>query len=95
MGEYLVRYRARLRNYPTASVAVLETPFVVRIVEQKLSDYVFNAPPGWLTELEDQYILLGANHKYIFGEKQSVFGTEVGVRVSLRRAVAFSQYDAE
>ena len=61
VGDYLIRYRATLKNYPKATPAILSTPFTVSIVELKQTNYIFNVAPEWLTVLEDQYLVLG-NH---------------------------------
>ena len=95
VGDYLIRYRASLKDYPTANVAVLNTPFIVTIVELKQSDYIFNIAPDWLINLEDQYLLLGNHLVYEFGEKTSIFGTDVTVNVNLRGASIFANYEQE
>ena len=47
-GEYLIRYRASLKDYPSADPVLLTSPFKVTIVEVKQSDYIFNVEPIWL-----------------------------------------------
>ena len=93
MGDYLIRYRATLKNYPKATPAYLSIPFTVSIVELKQTDYIFNVAPEWLTVLEDQYLVLGNHLVYEFGEKKSIFGSEVHVNVQLRKTSIFAEYE--
>ena len=68
-GEYLIRYRASLEDYPSADPVLLSSPFKVTLVEVKQSDYIFNVEPIWLGEIEDQQIEMGDHLLYQIGEK--------------------------
>ena len=76
-GEYLIRYRASLRDYTSVEAVQLEEPFKVTIVEVNQSDYIFNIEPDWLGELEDQQVQVGDSFIYQLGEKTNMFGQEV------------------
>ena len=64
-------------------------------MEFKESDYVFNVVPDWLKNLQDQYLVLGDHLIYSFGERISIFDTEVKVSLDLREAFSFSAYESE
>lgn len=68
-GEYLIRYRASLEDYPSADPVLLSSPFKVTIVEVKQSDYIFNVEPIWLVEIKDQQVEMGDHLLYQLGEK--------------------------
>jgi len=52
VGEYRIRYRAYLKDYPEAKEAILADPFTITIVEPpSQSDYIFNVAPDWLDYL--------------------------------------------
>lgn len=49
VGEYLIKYRAYMKNYSQKIFTLLEEPFKVTIVEPpSQSDYIFNVAPNWL-----------------------------------------------
>ena len=95
VGRYQIRYRATLEDYPSVRPVTLESPFQVDIIGFKESDYVFNVVPDWLTQLEDQYVVLGDHLVYSFGEKTSMFGDEVQVKVHFGRTAGFADYEAD
>ena len=73
----------------------LQWAFKVTILEPpSQSDYAFNAIPDWLSKLKDQYVKVGEALIYKFGENISFFGGKTDVKVDLRRAFTFSNYDA-
>ena len=74
LGEYLVKYRAYLQNYPDNYI-VSDEPFVVTIdMETGVLDFagieLESNEPKWLSMLEDQEYQYGVKERYYydFGE---------------------------
>ena len=75
LGEYKIRYRAILKDYPGVAPIVHTQSFLVTILEPaNPSTYVFNVIPDWLKKLEDQYVQVGESKIYKFGENVNFFG---------------------
>lgn len=75
LGEYFIRFRTYLTDYPEVMPYTLAEPFVVTIVEPpNSSDYVFNTAPEWLEKLEDQFLVFGDSLIYSFGDRTNIFG---------------------
>lgn len=95
IGKHLIYYKAYLTDYPQVKAFYWPDPFVVTIVEPIIeSNFTYNEAPEWLTKLEDQYLTLGDNLFYNFGEKTNIFDEEVSVTVTLQTSLHFASYDS-
>lgn len=91
-GEYRLKYRASLSEYPEIHLDSEET-FKVTIAGKVYdSDYSFHARPDWLDLLTDQVIKVGQSLIYDIG---AISEGEENVSIELGEASIFATYDRQ